>query len=296
MHINNGLKIKKLKEIIFLSIFGLVILFFYIKYKIELPIKTKLIIKPRNNIIKRLQYIILDGLRYDKFISFLPKLNLPPNSAYFRSITETPTITVPRLVTMFSGRKYKILDCLNVSKHKREYSDSIFDLINCDLFGDTTLNDLFGVNSILKNNPYLPNNETEEEILKYLLKYSPEGNRIIHLNVMDKIGHQFGIFSKEYNCILKRYINFLNKYITNNPESLIIITSDHGCLDNGDHGGISMNERSSMFCIIDKTINFNIWPLNGIDIQQIDILPTICDILGIDSPTNSRGLSLLKQY
>ncbi|KAF7702925.1 GPI ethanolamine phosphate transferase 2 [Cucumispora dikerogammari] len=275
------------------ALFGLFFVFFYIKIKNDLPTSNKDI---TCNILKndscRLQYIILDGLRYDKFVSIISKLKLPQNSGYYKSITETPTITVPRLTTMFTGRKYKILDCLNVGRHVKEESDSLFDRINCSLFGDTTINDLFGVETVLKNDPYNPSKEKEIEIMRYLLKNNEE-NRIIHLNLLDKVGHKSGIYSDEYDNVLKIYISFLNDYITAHSDSLFIITSDHGCLDNGDHGGNSKKERSSMFCIIDPTINFELFPRCGSEIEQIDILPTVCDVLKISKPSKSRGRSLL---
>lgn len=293
--INNKKKVatKNTKDILLLII-SIILVGIYVKIRI-LEDYNSLYSENCNNIKSmkttnlklKLNYIIIDGLRYDK----VEKLSL--NEEYFEMFeveTGTPTITIPRISSMFTGRKNKLLDSLNVANHTKVNEQSLFDLIECQLYGDTSLRDLFDIKLVIGNSPYDPDEKKEEDILKYLLNENKNlknknQNRVIHLNVLDKIGHEFGIYSNRYNRKLEEYGLFLQKFCKLNKNSLVIITSDHGCLDNGNHGGVSKEERRSFLALFKKTKLYEIKKRKKqTKIKQQEILPTICKIMNISKP------------
>lgn len=103
----------------------------------------------------------------------------------------------------------------------------------------------------------------------------------IHPMGIDYVGHKFGKNSKEYrNKVIEVDVilsNYIPKWINDGYE--IVVTSDHGMTEDGNHCGISNDERIVPFFYFGK----NRLTLNNDEIiKQTQIAPIICKILGIE--------------
>lgn len=111
-------------------------------------------------------------------------------------------------------------------------------------------------------------------------KYSPDF-LYIHPMGIDYIGHKFGKNSKEYRnkaiSVDTIISNFIPKWIDEGYD--VVVTSDHGMNEDGNHCGISEDERIVPFFYFGKQkLNLK----NGDIIEQIQIAPIMCKLLNIE--------------
>lgn len=227
----------------------------------------------RNNTgkFKRCIFLLLDGLRPDGYFSCNKEGNYHNNfdnqkySFDFISMCDNPTLTAPRMYSMFTGAKSSFLDNLFGFYHKKRESD-IFKELNVFYCGDETLKDLFGLQGETYN-AYGNNFCIKKEYLSILnlikafkIKKEKTPELLIgHFSAVDALGHKkSSIQHKEIQNILKIY-NLLLRVLTKNldDDTFIVVTSDHGVRENGDHGNNSMEEITSFASFIFSKNKFN---------------------------------------
>jgi predicted AlkP superfamily pyrophosphatase or phosphodiesterase len=123
-------------------------------------------------------------------------------------------------------------------------------------------------------------------------KYSPD-YMLVHPMGMDHVGHQFGSNSSQYRKHATFQDVLLSGCVTE-WRSLgynILITGDHGMNVDGMHGGTTPDVREVPLYIINA---------NGIGfgntketISQLQIAPTICNLLGLSLPDTMDNHSLV---
>ena len=116
---------------------------------------------------------------------------------------------------------------------------------------------------------------------------------LIHLLGVDNAGHGFGGASAEYAEVAvaaDRLISDMMALIDLST-STVLVTSDHGHIDSGGHGGYERVVRRVPLVAVGKGIKPGIYR----DAMLVDIAPTVAVLLGMEIPAHNQGVALLDQ-
>lgn len=145
---------------------------------------------------------------------------------------------------------------------------------------------------------YLTNKTLLADIACEYIEKNKPGMMAIIFASPDDIGHKYGFESMEYyqelNHIDSEIARIIQSYkrVGIAGETVFIISSDHGGINNG-HGGITLEELETPFIIVGNKIKEN-YEIDGL-MMQYDVAPTIAEIFGIDIPDIWRGKSIYNQ-
>lgn len=244
----------------------------------------------------------------------------------FTAFSNPPTVTLPRLKGITTGSTPNFIDAvLNIAED--DTSSSLGDqdswikqmFINgwkINMFGDDTWHKLFpnyfakteGTASFYVSDFTIVDNNVTRHLD---FELSDEGKMhwdclILHYLGLDHIGHRGGPDSsnmpekqKEMDHIIER---IFNEVTLKNPNSLFIVMGDHGMNDVGNHGGSSTAETSAALMFVSQKFKKNkpdthqnapiMWNDNYdyfSRIDQIDLVPTLSELIGISVPINNLG-------
>ncbi|KAL6122603.1 hypothetical protein NUSPORA_00371 [Nucleospora cyclopteri] len=277
----------------------------------------------------RLIYFIIDGVRYDAIVK-QDKQNYYYNnfdfnySKYHRtflSISEAPTVTSKKVYSLVSGKFFNQLDTLFAFYHSAVYGDSL--LKQCGdfyFYGDKTWNQTFELHgNCICIDPYSKNIKKHDEnrctpiLFQNFNKYT---NHFIHYIQSDSLGHKYdSVQTEEMQKVLRKYNDIVRQiYDKMSKDTLLVLLSDHGVTDKGEHGGSSSLEFGSFVTFISKK------PIKTYDkkiyftkkekrlaatmgqkfktkevIFQKDIINTLCYLLGYAIPSNSSA-SFIEEF
>ncbi|XP_071692839.1 GPI ethanolamine phosphate transferase 2 [Rutidosis leptorrhynchoides] len=219
-----------------------------------------------------------------------------------------PTVTLPRLKAMTTGSVAGFLDVLFNFNTQALLEDNIIGQFfrigwKMVMLGDETWLKLFpglftrhdGVSSFfVKDTVQVDNNVSRH--LSYELHKNDWNLLILHYLGLDHVGHLGGRSSILMSPKLKEMdevIKMIHLSIIQNQESsdhgrtLLVVTSDHGMQENGNHGGSSYEETDSLALFIGPRIS-HVSPTYD-TINQVDIAPTLALLFGIPIPKNNAG-------
>ncbi|KAH9545763.1 hypothetical protein CY35_12G063800 [Sphagnum magellanicum] len=134
---------------------------------------------------------------------------------------------------------------------------------------------------------------------------------VLHYLGLDHVGHLGGRSSplmphklKEMDAVVQKIHQSLTAS-TASRNTLLLVGSDHGMTDGGNHGGASYQETDSLALFIlgkDKLnpscdrhpqiLSHNQHPNMGLSSYQVDMVPTLALQLGVPIPKNSVGVTL----
>ncbi|TID23845.1 hypothetical protein CANINC_003137 [Pichia inconspicua] len=244
----------------------------------------------------------------------------------FTAFSNPPTVTLPRLKGITTGSTPNFIDAvLNIAEGdtsstlgdqdswiKQMYTNKW----KINMFGDDTWLKLFpdyfaktdGTASFyVADFTIVDNNVTRH--LDYELSDEGKANwdcLILHYLGLDHIGHKGGPGStnmpgkqREMDAVIER---IFNEVTMNDPNSLFIIMGDHGMNDVGNHGGSSTAETSAALMLVSQKFkkaglkNVGSAPITWnsdydyfTKVDQIDLVPTLTEMLGFDVPINNLG-------
>ncbi|VEU24173.1 DEKNAAC105380 [Brettanomyces naardenensis] len=270
-------------------------------------------------------------------MKFAQQLINDGNAIGFTAYSNPPTVTLPRLKGITTGSIPNFIDAvLNIAEDDTSSTlgdqDSwvkqmIQNNWNIHMFGDDTWLKLFpgyfsksdGTSSFYVSDYTIVDHNVTRHLPEEL---SDEGLdqwncMILHYLGLDHIGHKGGPQSAnmpgkqvELDSVVKQIFNGLLK---DDPNTLMVLLGDHGMNDAGNHGGSSVGEVSSGMVLISskfggmkKALSSSELPLS-VDpsfnylqnIDQIDLVPTLAELTGLNVPINSLGTfipSLLPLY
>ncbi|CAK78303.1 unnamed protein product (macronuclear) [Paramecium tetraurelia] len=264
--------------------------------------------------------IVIDSFRMDLAVSynfnFIQQRKSDPQSLIFLSLAETPSVTGPRIQTMTTGNFAPLTKVLD-NFHDSEIVEDSF-IHQAKMGGKKTL--FIGDNNWLG---LYPNEFTQAHPLnkmrvnsqamyvvdkKFEKLFHQNFNQkfdltVIHFLGIDYVAHEYNRIVQ--NKILDEQLEQLSDIITRiyqrlSNDTTLIITGDHGMLNDGNHGGNSSLETNTVFFVTKKNAHYDKYFMKKFDgfrddyettaIKQVDIAPTLAKLIGVPIPFSNIGM------
>ncbi|KAH3666895.1 hypothetical protein OGAPHI_003345 [Ogataea philodendri] len=243
----------------------------------------------------------------------------------YTAYSNPPTVTLPRLKGITTGSTPNFIDAvLNIAEEDTSSTlgdqDSWIRQMHTagwkiNMFGDDTWLKLFpsyfaktdGTASFYVSDFTIVDNNVTRH-LDFELSSAGQAAwdcLILHYLGLDHIGHKGGPLSanmpgkqREMDAIIRRVYE---QTVRENDNTLFVVMGDHGMNEVGNHGGSSVGEVSagmllvsSKFQKLPRTDVRAPIPWNGefdyySRVDQIDLVPTLCTLLGLEIPVNNLG-------
>uniref|UniRef100_A0A0E0K5Z5 GPI ethanolamine phosphate transferase 2 C-terminal domain-containing protein n=1 Tax=Oryza punctata TaxID=4537 RepID=A0A0E0K5Z5_ORYPU len=223
-----------------------------------------------------------------------------------------PTVTMPRLKAMVSGAIGGFLDVAFNFNTQAFLDDNLLDQLHMIgyklvMLGDETWIKLFpklfwrqdGVSSFyVKDTVEVDFNVSRHLEAEFAAK---DWNvLILHYLGLDHVGHIGGRQSilmpqklKEMDDVIKRVHNAVSGLEDNLDRTLLVVVSDHGMTEGGNHGGSSCEETDSLALFIGHSVQSSYCsPYDQNEALQVDIAPTLSLLFGTPIPKNNIGVVL----
>ncbi|OXA56668.1 GPI ethanolamine phosphate transferase 2 [Folsomia candida] len=280
--------------------------------------------------------IIVDALRVDmmtptNFPFLLTSLkNHKKTGVLLYNVTvDSPTVTLPRVKTMMTGKAPTYLDILkNLQTSDNSLSSNLLtqdniikllrenrnDLGIC-FFGDETWLRLFpadqdGTSKFFQQSEGVTSffvkdfHEVDNNVTRNLNNIQDCKFLILHYLGLDHIGHVYGPTErpdliksklKEMDKVIQKIYNRISKLKGHSNKSVIIVTGDHGMANVGGHGGSSYEEITTPLAAVITSISHmkNLKPIVS-SINQVDIAPTLAALWRLRMPEESQGKLILE--
>ncbi|XP_050371365.1 GPI ethanolamine phosphate transferase 2 isoform X2 [Argentina anserina] len=222
-----------------------------------------------------------------------------------------PTVTMPRLKAMVSGAIGGFLDvALNFNTQAMVDDNLLGQFLKIGwkmvMLGDETWLKLFpglfmrhdGVTSFfVKDTVQVDQNVSRH--LDHELSRDDWDFLILHYLGLDHVGHTGGRNSAlmapkltEMDEVVKmiHMTNIVNQK-NNQGQTLLVVVSDHGMTESGNHGGSSYEETDSLALFIGLQNDVSDFlSSNHNNVNQVDIAPTLAHLLGVPIPKNNVGV------
>lgn len=272
--------------------------------------------------------ITIDGARYDRIITGNFFKKLISNNSFFPKVITSAPFTIAAMHAVFSGvygfkngvnsywsspnfkkNLYKTLPRYLHDKNYATYGDSINKLIlPPDGFDELKIHDELHDNLTERHKLLLEKMSSEKKSGNNFFLYLHYSN--IHTGIMENVLKPFDNFSTEYFSNIKKnskyydkLFNDADKYLEEiythfknldlEEDTLLVVISDHGISI-----GEKLGERAyGVFCYDTTLISTALFchpKLNSMtypnQVRSIDILPTILELLSIESDMNFRNM------
>jgi predicted AlkP superfamily pyrophosphatase or phosphodiesterase len=262
--------------------------------------------------------IVLDGLRYDVMLSSMGYLNhLVEKSiaALYKVKSELPSLSRPLYEVLLTGTP----SCVNgitanqvvrLSRHESVFHlarksglrtaaaayywvSELYQQAPFDYFADRIQND--DTKPIQRGMFYYDDRYPDSHLLsdaEYLRRSFDPDFLYIHPMNIDDTGHKFTSDSAEYRGEALRMDSLLAQLL---PEWIkegyqILITSDHGMNEDGQHGGTGDGERDVGLLAIGRSFKPGIYTESYL--PQLAIAPLICSLLDVPVSSEMVGISI----
>ncbi|XP_041475171.1 GPI ethanolamine phosphate transferase 2-like [Lytechinus variegatus] len=265
--------------------------------------------------------MLIDGLRSDfvlgergpDLMPFTRELIDRGETKSFVAKAHVPTVTMPRIKGLTTGTVPGFIDfVINLDSKALQEDNIILQMYlsqkRIHLYGDDTWMRMFpghfhktdGTTSFFVTDyTEVDNNVTRN--VEPALKSSDWDTIILHYLGLDHIGHLGGPYSplvkpklREMDNILKMiHQTLLKQDVDNSLPSLLVLCGDHGMSEAGSHGGASKGEVLTPLVFISSAYSGGKGlQVTDIDVQQIDLAPTLSLLLGHPIPQNSLGCAI----
>ncbi|XP_048757530.2 GPI ethanolamine phosphate transferase 2-like isoform X2 [Ostrea edulis] len=263
--------------------------------------------------------VLVDALRADFILgSDTPMLmtkELISQNLAFVAKAHTPTVTLPRVKALVTGSVPGFVDVvLNFGSAKYE-GDSILAQMSqakqrVVFYGDNTWIKLFsdhftryeGTTSFFVTDY----TEVDNNVTRHLPSEFAQGDfdlLILHYLGLDHIGHMAGPSSplvppklREMDEIINMIYQSLAKLQDEGLPNLLIVCGDHGMSDQGSHGGASYSETRVPLVFLSTKGLHHSGDGTKSEVDQIDLVPTLSELLGLPIPQNNLGRLLLEVF
>ena len=253
---------------------------------------------------RRVVFVLIDGLRTDtaanpQVMPFLNELRARGASATVRS--EMPSYSAPGYTVLFTGAWPEFSDGPPINLTYEEYipwtQDNLFAdahraglttaISGLDWFEKLVPQDTVTVSYYTSGEDDAADRATVDAALPWLRDAAP-GLTLIHLQKVDYAGHhEGGPRDPHWNAAAQRADDLLREIVgtLDLTQDTVLVTSDHGHIDRGGHGGPEAIVRAEPLVVTGAGVK----PGAHGDVQQIDIAPTIAALLGTALPASAQG-------
>ncbi|KAK2977286.1 hypothetical protein RJ640_013051, partial [Escallonia rubra] len=279
----------------------------------------------------RLILMVIDGLPAE-FV--LGKDGLPPPKAFMDAMPHTqsllankkatgyhakaapPTVTMPRLKAMVSGSVGGFLDvAFNFNTQALLDDNLIAQFLRIGwkmlMLGDETWLKLFpgvftrhdGVSSFFVKDTVLVDQNVSRHLADELDR-TDWNLLILHYLGVDHVGHIGGRNSilmgpklSEMDEVVKMiHLRTIQTQKSDQGRTLLLVVSDHGMTEYGNHGGSSQEETDSLALFIGLRNHDNESATTNTKIKQVDIAPTLALHYGVPIPKNNAGVLIVETF
>jgi hypothetical protein len=257
----------------------------------------------------RVVLVVVDGLRVDTSERMTVLNTLRSAGAAFVAWTGEPSLSFPGWTALVSGAPPEISGVTTNWYEGPVRVDTLFAAakragISTAVAGSPGWAELFGTaidEQILVGDPtgdvpaetlYGVSAEVSDGAAG-ILKRGQARLVLIHFPSVDLVGHRFGGASPEYAESARRVDDHLRVLLDSLDltRDTLIVTSDHGHLDAGGHGGWEPVVKRTPLVLAGRGIK----PGSGFpDVRQTDVAPTVAMLLGIPIPSHSQGRPLVE--
>ncbi|XP_015890563.3 GPI ethanolamine phosphate transferase 2 isoform X2 [Ziziphus jujuba] len=228
-----------------------------------------------------------------------------------------PTVTMPRLKAMVSGAIGGFLDVAFNFNTQALLDDNLLDQFfkigwKMVMLGDETWLKLFpglflrhdGVSSFFVKDTVQVDQNVSRHLPNELIKHDWD-LLILHYLGLDHVGHIGGRNSllmapklKEMDDVVKMiHTSSILNQANNNGHTLLVVVSDHGMTENGNHGGSSYEETDSLALFIGLKSDVSDYLLSkDHTVFQVDIAPTLALLFGVPIPKNNVGVLISRTF
>ncbi|KAF4350405.1 GPI ethanolamine phosphate transferase 2 isoform X1 [Cannabis sativa] len=227
-----------------------------------------------------------------------------------------PTVTMPRLKAMVSGAIGGFLDVAFNFNTQALLDDNLIDQFfkigwKMVMLGDETWLKLFpglfkrhdGVSSFFVKDTIQVDQNVSRHLPDELSRYDWD-LMILHYLGLDHVGHIGGRNSvlmapklMEMDEVVKMiHTNRILNQMNNHGRTLLVVVSDHGMTENGNHGGSSYEETDSLalFIGLNDVSRFESFSQKTVD--QVDIAPTLALLFSLPIPKNNVGILIPETF
>jgi hypothetical protein len=257
---------------------------------------------PTTPLTQQVVLIIVDGLRYDtsRQMPFLEQLR--GQGAHAKSIVLTPSVSQPAWTTILTGAGPELNGAALFNASFDDLQPIAVDHLFARARDMGLATGLTGhrdwsrmVPAALRDVSFFPQPGTDpaqadRQIAQAAIRFLDELSAdflVVHFDQVDSAGHAYGGASTAYYEAAMR-VDALIRQIAqamNLSTATLVVTADHGHLDQGGHGGDEPEVITTPFVVA----GMGVMPGAHESIRQTDIAPTIAALLGTGLPALNEG-------
>jgi hypothetical protein len=262
-------------------------------------------------LVDRVMLVVIDGLRLDQSRE-MPELNeLRARGADGVSRVGLPSLSNPARAVMATGSWQEVNGVTNNSHYVPPKGRSIFSNANSlgiriGLAAIKFWDENYGAyaREKLPRFPDDPHDQGAAAIIAYqrklcdsmvpFVRISESRLLIVDLTAVDVVSHDAGPFSDDARQVRAEVGACLSRVVkeVNFARTVVIVTSDHGHIATGGHGGEEPEVMTTPIVLVGQDVRHT----SGMQAEQVDIAPTICGLLGIPVPPMSQGRFLSEAF
>ena len=249
---------------------------------------------------RTLGLVVLDGLREDRFRSLMPETLAIAEARGTVCSVEGPALsftlsgvyglgtgdvaTLAQIPSNFESRPANV-DSLPASLARQGGRTCLFgERLWADLFGAFATAD----DTTRDNGPFERHAATAIDAFSDGVKLGGCNLAVFHDAEFDGLGHRHGIYADAYVGYVRSVDGRLRKIVEEaGPEVTWFVTSDHGMLDSGGHGGPQPEARASFLAAWGPGVRRGPCAAR---VDQSDVPTTAAVLLGAAIPWQSRGV------
>lgn len=253
---------------------------------------------------ERVVYVLIDGLRYDtsqktEVMPFLNQLRNQGASAKMHS--QTPSYSSPGYGSLLTGAWPYLSDA---PAFNLEY-ENFYPLSQDNIFSSakrhglsTAASGYYWFEKLIPTDAldigfFTPEEDqkADRQVVDAAIPWLESGNYdliMIHLDQVDYAGHhEGGPLDERWDQAANRVDALLAEIVAelDFSKDVLVISSDHGHIDQGGHGGHDPITLIEPFIMVGNSILPGVYD----DISMVDVAPTLAALSGINLPATTQG-------